>query len=80
MARAGDEVQLDLLAPDDLDRLPLRVTVLANDGVYTSGAHAVLDGAAELELSLKDLQWLRDRGIPGAIAKLTELIATRGGS
>lgn len=74
-----DDVQLRLEGPNDGDRLPPRITVEAGDGAWTLGPHAVLEAGNELELTLEELQWLRDTGMPAAIQKLTELIATQGG-
>jgi hypothetical protein len=74
-----DDIQLRLEGPDAGERIPPRITVLASDGAWTQGPHAVLEAGNETELTLDELQWLRDVGVPGAIAKLAELIATRGG-
>lgn len=73
-----DDIQLRLEGPDTGERIAPRITVLASDGAWTQGPHAVLEAGNETELTLEELQWLRDRGLPAAIAKLTELIATGG--
>ena len=74
-----DSIQLELTMPEQPGhRLPPRIVVNADDGVITPGAHAVIECGSEIELTLEELQWLRDRGIPAAIAKLTELTAAGG--
>lgn len=76
--RPGDEIQLDLMGPDHADRIPPRITVVNGEGAWTPGPHAVLEAGTEMELTLEELQWLRDKGLPAAIQKLSEIQATGG--
>jgi hypothetical protein len=73
-----DDIQLRLEGPDTGDRIPPLLTVVASSGAWTPGPHVVLEAGNETEFTLDELQWLRDVGIPGAIAKLTEITATQG--
>lgn len=72
-----DAIQLQVTGPDEGERIPPRITVDASPGALTNEPHAVLELGNEIELILPELQWLRDVGLPAAIAKLSEIIATQ---
>lgn len=70
-----DAIQMQITGPDTGDRMPPRITVDASPGAWTNEPHAVLEAGNELELTLSELQWLRDVGLPAAIQKLSEIKA-----
>lgn len=73
-----DNIELHVTSPGRDGRTPLSIVVESCHGAWTEGPHAVLEAGTEMEFTLRELQWLRDTGLPAAIQKLTEIEATRG--
>jgi len=67
-----DGVVLRIDGPQKEDRPTMLLEVVAGDGAWTEGAHAVLFAGNDIELTPKELAWLVEDAGPAALAKLRE--------